>query len=425
MDRQNGKKGYHAMKEQKSDDLERMFREGLRDLKAEPDAAVWLAIQDAMKKRRRFWLFWSITGMVAIGLVATVLLQSDTQLASEERTFGRSGEREVSKPQASHPDRVRRSFSAKEQQANGTSVDEEPSRRVEGPKPQERHPEQADEISGEEEPSRRVEGPKPITQNPAPNTLMSLRIPFLYQEQLRDYPLLVSGYKPKPKADSTNKMSPWSLAFNPGLLLPSVQSFGKTGTVNYEKTNEFRPGVSISLYLNHAFKQNWIMRSGINWSSYSVSGNHRYFGYTDTVEWIDRDRNTGFQTVQKDRYWDFESRYQWIGIPIELGRRQNFNNGFGWEWTIGGGLNYLYSYDKIAGGNKYLSGIDESIKRLQFNISAGFGAHYQWKGPWSTFVNVRYRLQPNYLYESEMLREKHQILQFGIGLQYQFKWKGN
>ncbi|HCS19197.1 MAG TPA: hypothetical protein DIW47_01305, partial [Bacteroidetes bacterium] len=65
------------MKE-KSDDLERMFREGLQDLKAEPDAAVWLAIQDAMKKRRRFWLFWSFTGIVAIGLVATVLLQNQS-----------------------------------------------------------------------------------------------------------------------------------------------------------------------------------------------------------------------------------------------------------------------------------------------------------------------------------------------------------
>ncbi|HCS21766.1 MAG TPA: hypothetical protein DIW47_14615 [Bacteroidetes bacterium] len=242
---------------------------------------------------------------------------------------------------------------------------------------------------------------------------------------MRDYPMLPSTYQPRSTGDSTKKVSPWSLAFNPGVLLPSVQSFGKTGSVNYEKTNEFRPGLSMSLFLNYSFKQNWMMRTGINWSSYSVSGTQRYFGKTDTVEWIDRERNTGFQTIEKDRNWNFESRYQWIGIPVELGRRQHFNNGFGWEWTVGGGVNYLYRFDKIAEDNRYLSGIDESINRLQFNISAGFGAYYQWKGPWSSFVNVRYLLQPKYLYESEMLREKHQILQFGIGLQYQFNGKGN
>ena len=433
MDRQIGKKGYHAMKEQNLDDLERMFKEGLQDLKAEPDEDVWIAIQAATKRRNRFWLFWSIGGMMAIGLVSVLLLQLPS---------GQSGERDES------------------------SRLQDPSSKFQNPEPgnESRHPEQANKFSGSENEPRRVDGPEatraevPAAQQPTANSqqptanslqlttnsqqltansqqltanIPSLTIPFLFQYEAPYSLVYLAGYVPpvantgNPPADSSKAASPWSLGFNPGLLLPAVQSAGKSGAVAYEKTNVAKPGISFGINLNYTFKQQWMFRAGFDWSAYTVSGNQRYFGYTDTVEWIDRERNTGFLVLENDRNWKFESRYEWIGIPVELGRRQNFGSGFSWEWTIGGGINYLYRYGKIANGNNYLTEIDNSIKRLQLNVSAGFGVNYQLKGPWSTFVNVRYRYQPFNLYDSGLLMEKHQLLRFGVGVRYQFKWKGN
>lgn len=467
MDRQNGKKGYHAMKEQKLDDLERMFRDGLQDLKSEPDAAVWLAIQDAMKKRRRFWFFWGLTGMVAIGLVATMLLQNQsmdhgplTIASGSEETRGPGDGVQNIEPKERHPEQANGSPEPGEtpgrvegpepdsrhpEQANGSPEPGESSRRVERPEPDSRHPAQANVSPEPGETPRRVEGPEPQERHPERandnseqvetprrveglNMITSLQIPFTYPDLTPINPVFVSAYQPKGKHDTdktNNELSPWSLAFNPGLLLPSIQSYGKKGDVNYEKTNESRPGISMALFLNYTFKEKWTLRTGLDWSSYTVSGNHRYFGKTDTVEWIDRKRNTGVQVIEKSRSWQFESQYQWIGIPVELGRRQTLGAGFSWDWTFGAGLNYLYSYDKIAEGNKYLVGTDEGIKRMQLSLLAGFGVNYQLFGPWSSFVNVQYRLQPNALYASGLLREKHQILRFGIGLQYQFNRKGN
>ncbi len=440
MDRQNGKKGYHAMKEQKLDDLERMFRDGLQDLKAEPDAAVWTAIQDATKKRRRFWLFWSFVGMVAIGLVATVLLLNDAQVETlekvghgdvetrghgDEETRGRGDEemrglRDEGNAIVRHTERSRSTTDLPESTVNGQQST------VNGnePRAQSLQPIAQVTVQYAEHPTQRWEI-RDVTVPP-------FQFGFDNEETIPFSLDHVSNYNPKPPVKDTIKTpsplkmtSPWSVAFNPAILVPRIHSFGQEGDVNYAKTNKPGMGISFGLNLNYLWKEHWILRTGVDWSSYMLSGDHSYYGLTDTVEWIDRERNTGYQVVSKSRSWAFESRYQWIAIPLEVGRRQIIGKKLSWEWTLGAGVNYLYRYDKIAEANPYLAGIDEGIQRLQLNVRAGFGVNYQLSGPWSTFVNVRYLYQPNNVYKSQLLKENHQMTGFGIGLKYQFKRKGN
>src|SRR5690606_8970589 len=68
------------------------------------------------------------------------------------------------------------------------------------------------------------------------NPISSKPILLKHGHNLTYTALQVKPYESKNKADTTKNNSPWSVAFNPAVVLPSIHSIGKQGNVNYEKS---------------------------------------------------------------------------------------------------------------------------------------------------------------------------------------------
>lgn len=486
-----GTKGYNEMKEQEMDELERLFRNGLKDLEADPDDSVWNHIASSVQKpRKKFWYFWMLIPLIVLSTLGGILYQaysneettlvskevevedesryspdnyregepidgstnapqftdkghtqenkieeetgisSDGQMNPEQQVASENQDKVENYPSASlgtpHQDNSKKQTPTNK---NGSKTNEIPENNIPvvnpntetGPenvnqsddnKPEIIIPEKQDDVQ-----TTTIKIPGPLSLNP---------IPFLLSEKAEPALALLPERKGQDEEDKqdmkkTNYLSAYVEA---GTSIPSVKTTGMRGDVNFDKTTESVFGGILQIGLQYTLKSNWTIRSGIAYTSYTLNGKYSYYGLLDTLEWIDRDRNTGVYVGYNQKEGKYSIKYDWIQVPLEIGRIQHLNDKFEWNWTLGASMNYLASKGTFQSKTWYMEETNNSLQRLQWQWMFGFGASYTVNPKAKIYLQTRYQYQPGAIYSSTVLSEKHNFLSFRAGISFYLGKKG-
>lgn len=219
------------------------------------------------------------------------------------------------------------------------------------------------------------------------------------------------------------KNAAFILSFGAGTMIPSIQSKGASGNENFTKENAAVFGSSLNLGITYLSTKSWLFRSGLEWTAYANKGSMDYTRI-DTLEWINRQRETGNEVATSSYKNNYLLKYRWISIPLEIGRIYPLTPQFRWEWTAGVGISYLYKYETMYSGLAGLGASKESYNRLQASIRLGFAINYQLTNQLGLSLSTRYQYQPVPVFKDALLSEWHQGLAFRFGIQYTLKSKG-
>ncbi len=475
------------MKEKDLDNLERLFKDGLQHLESVPDDAVWQAVQVGVKKSTRIWKFWGIAGIVVIGLVGLMLFQKSED-AQKESLVSKTEQTEIGNMPTNTPpvEGQVRATSDMNDSAAASSITSLPQNAMPENQPAQTLIFDGNNKSGaginpsaqptssenpEQNPNRTISPsttPKkkdPNTRTPAPATLTideptgavnpkkekktqkiqgaeteistSINLVTIQAKKLPGFtchpqevtpnkitakPITKPGINEEDKKDS-NAASRYLLSFGAGTLVPSIQSNGVIGDIRFIKENDPVFGGSLNLGFAYLRPDNWVFRSGIEWNSYTNKGLMKY-EQTESLEWIDRQREIGMMQREKNYQGRFDLQYHWLSIPIEIGHIYPLTPQFNWEWTTGLGLSYLTKYDAIYAALPQLYKTSEINSRFQLGLRLGFGVNYQMNPSWALLLNTRYQYQVIPVFKDALLTERHHSLAFRFGLQYTLKSKG-
>ncbi|MDX5320472.1 MAG: hypothetical protein LPK45_05210, partial [Bacteroidota bacterium] len=67
------------MKEQDFDQLERLFRDGLKNLEHTPDDSVWQGVRKKVKPKNRFWIYLGLGAVISCIVASVLLFQNDQE----------------------------------------------------------------------------------------------------------------------------------------------------------------------------------------------------------------------------------------------------------------------------------------------------------------------------------------------------------
>lgn len=444
------------MKEENTDPIRELFREGLKNLHVEPDAAVWEGIQHGYRNRRKRLLFWFFSACIALTITAggIALFQDHTPkgaVAENQVTTLPSGSPEENKTVA--PSAGSASSSSADEPSSlspssansSTDAQENP---VSTPAPNKGLPEERVSQERSLSPVGKTTLPPaadPVNDHTAPpaTPIMPPVQPVPPREELSTSVFMASLFIPgktfsfenpalnpaamaKLPEDTSSKKAPkaFYLSAALGTTSPAVYLSSARTNPDFAKTNTGnRLGFSGALALQYN-PNPWLgISGGFEYNSYRTNSTISTWGYYDSVEYITESRATGFVKKFDSLNTSFEQTFTWINLPLDLNLHTRLAGPVFGEFSLGMGFNWLIKNSGHKGieGHFTSAQFEDGLRSLQLSMRVGAGLGYQTKGNWAYFATFQYNALTRPLYDPQYFTEKHHFYTLRFGVRYCLK----